>query len=81
MGEIRENWNFRCDKAIRRERAEAERKYNIKIGQTTIHCCRCGNSVASPDVHAKGDCRESVAPIGKRDHAKSARMRYNETFQ
>ena len=35
-------WNFRCKESIRRERAEVEAKYNIRIGQTEIKCGLCG---------------------------------------
>ncbi|MGO8990461.1 MAG: hypothetical protein ACLQGU_02545 [bacterium] len=35
-------WGERCLESIRREKEEIERRYDIRIGQTDIHCARCG---------------------------------------
>ena len=44
VGTAAENWNERIVKAIRLEKAEAAKKYNIVFGQTEIYCARCGKS-------------------------------------
>ncbi len=38
------NWNDRCLKSIRREKAEVAEKYGIRFGQTETYCARCGKS-------------------------------------
>jgi len=38
------SWNVRCEKSCQAEKKEIERKYNIRIGQTEIHCADCGRS-------------------------------------
>jgi hypothetical protein len=39
-----QNWNERCAASLKKERAEIEAKYNIRIGQTDIHCATCGKA-------------------------------------
>lgn len=35
-------WNARCQESIRKEKAEAEKCYGIRISQTEIYCAWCG---------------------------------------
>lgn len=39
---IPENWNQRCLASIKREKAEIEERYGIRIEKTEIRCSRCG---------------------------------------
>jgi hypothetical protein len=36
------DWNRRIEASIKKEKAEVESKYGIRIGQTEIYCIRCG---------------------------------------
>jgi len=56
VGTAAENWNERIVKAIRLEKAEAAKKYNIVFGQTEIYCARCGKS-CWPGRHVCEDMR------------------------
>jgi hypothetical protein len=38
------NWSERCLTSIRKEKADTENRYGIRIGQTEIYCARCGKS-------------------------------------
>ena len=35
-------WNARSAESIRKEKAEAEKRYGIRIGQTELYCAKCG---------------------------------------
>lgn len=35
-------WNTRCQESIKKEKAEAEKRYGIRISQTEIYCAWCG---------------------------------------
>ena len=37
-----DTWNARCERSIAKEKAEAEKKYGIRITQTQIYCATCG---------------------------------------
>lgn len=50
------NWNDRCREAIRKEKMEIEKRYEIRIGQTDIICRRCGKPFW-PGRHVCGDMR------------------------
>lgn len=39
---VSENWNQRMISSIARDRAEIEKRYGVRIGQTSITCARCG---------------------------------------
>jgi hypothetical protein len=55
------NWNKRVEASIRREKAEAEKKYGIKIGQTEIYCSVCGRQW---DLTGKHGCKGLSAHSG-----------------
>lgn len=50
------DWNRKVEDSIRKEKAEVERRYGIKIGRTEICCSRCGKS-SVPGVHSCQDIR------------------------
>lgn len=39
---IETDWNRRVQDSIKKEKAEVEKRYGISIGQTQIHCAKCG---------------------------------------
>lgn len=41
VSKIPENWNQRLRTSLDKERAETEKRYNIRMGQTDIDCARC----------------------------------------
>ena len=42
-----ENWNKRCQIAIRTDRARVEDKYGVRIKRTEVYCSKCGH----PSTH------------------------------
>lgn len=40
---IETDWNRRVKESIKREKAEVEARYGIRIDQTQIHCAKCGS--------------------------------------
>ena len=40
---IQTDWNRRVEDSIRKEKAEVEARYGIRIGQTQIRCAKCGS--------------------------------------
>ena len=51
------NWNSIGADSIRKEKAEIEKWYGIRFGQTEIYCTRCGHSVTNPLSHSCQDIR------------------------
>ena len=37
------DWNKKVEESIKREKAEVEKRDRIRIGQTQIHCAKCGS--------------------------------------
>jgi len=52
---IPENWDQRVLAPIRKEKAEAEKRYGIRIGQTDIYCAWCGKPAGFFHICAKMD--------------------------
>jgi len=50
------NWNSICLDSIKKEKAEIEKRYGIRFGQTEIYCARCGRP-CTPGSHTCGDVR------------------------
>lgn len=36
-------WNSTCVESIRKQKSEVAKRYNIRFGQTTMFCARCGS--------------------------------------
>ncbi len=88
---IPENWSSRCVESIRHEKAEIEKRHNIKIGQTTILCARCGKSLTTPNGHKGGlycraggktdevdnDLIAKIRAVGIREAARRLKLSYS----
>lgn len=46
------NWNQRCMDSIKREKAEVEKRYGIRISQTEIYCAICGKGWPYGCIHS-----------------------------
>jgi len=42
------NWDARCSESIKKQRAEVEKRYEIRFGQTDIYCAKCGKTTGFP---------------------------------
>ena len=71
---MKDSWNSLCADSIRRERAEIEKRYGIRFGQTEIYCVRCGRPVTNPLNHACQDIRLKKLQKGKKNAKKTPKM-------
>lgn len=74
-----ETWNQHCLKSIQRERAEVEKRYGIKIGQTDIYCAKCGRPWGFGG-HVCQDTRLKELQLKKREKNSEVEKAENEAW-
>ena len=74
----RTSWDSICSESIRKEKEEIAKRYNIRFGQTTIYCARCGKS-CWPGSHTCGDIR--LRALTERKKRKAAEAKAEKTLE
>ena len=70
--DVGETWVGRCRRSVARERAAAEARYNVLIGQTALSCSKCGEYVTGPMNH---ECKKRSHVLGASERSTGGKKR------